>query len=83
MKWVKMSFEEIAKTTMVKWMSGKVKNARMMKWKENGLRMMWDEWQMNMRGDERDADEMMREDMKCGQNEQMNSKREETVRMVM
>ena len=25
-----MSFEEIAKSTMVKWMSGKVKNARMM-----------------------------------------------------
>ena len=30
-----------------------------------------------MRGDERDANEMMREGMKCGQNEQMNSKREE------
>ena len=30
---------------------------------------------MNMRGDERDADEMMREDMECGQNEQMNMKR--------
>ena len=28
---------------------------------------------MNMRGDERDADEMMREDMECGQNEQMNT----------
>ena len=30
---------------------------------------------MNMRGDERDADEMMREDMECGQNEQMNRMR--------
>ena len=40
---VKMSFEEIAKSTMVKWMSGKVKNARMMEWKEDGMRMMWDE----------------------------------------
>ena len=39
----KMSFEEIAKSTMVKWMSGKVKNARMMEWKEDGMRMMWDE----------------------------------------
>ena len=60
MKWVLMSFEEIAKSTMVKWMSGKVKNARMMEWKEDGMRMIWDERQMNMRGDERDADEMMR-----------------------
>ena len=42
MKWLKMSFEEIAKS-MVKWMSGKVKNARMMEWEENGMRMMWDE----------------------------------------
>ena len=40
MKWVKMSFEEIAKSTMVKWMSGKVKNARMMEWKERiGMEM--------------------------------------------
>ncbi len=38
-----MSFEEIAKSTMVKWMSGKVKNARMMKKKEDGMRMKWDE----------------------------------------
>ena len=38
---------------------------------------------MNMRGDERDADEMMREGMECGQNEQMNTMREETVRMMM
>ena len=30
---------------------------------------------MNMRGDERDADEMMRKDMECGQNEQMNRMR--------
>ena len=30
---------------------------------------------MNMRGDERDADEMIRKDMKCGQNEQMNRMR--------
>ena len=37
--------------------------------------MMWDEWQMNMRGDERDADEMMREGMECGQNEDMNTMR--------
>ena len=44
----------------------KSENARMMEWKENGMRMMWDEWKMNMRGDERDADEMMREDMECG-----------------
>ena len=43
MKWVKMSFEENAKSTMVKWRSGNVKNARMMEWKENGMRMMWDE----------------------------------------
>ena len=43
MKWVKMSFEEIAKSTMVKWMSGKVKKARMMEWKEDVMRMMWDE----------------------------------------
>ena len=43
MKWVKMSFEEMAKSTMVKWMIGKVKNARMMEWKEDGMRMMWDE----------------------------------------
>ena len=28
-----------------------------------------------MRGDERDAVEMMREDMECGQNEQMNRMR--------
>ena len=76
MKWQKMSFEEIAKSTMVKWMSGKVKNARMMEWKEDGMGMIWDEWQMNMRGDERDADEMMRKDMECGQNEDMNSMRE-------
>ena len=38
-----MSFKEIAKSTMVKWMSGKVKNARMMEEKEDGMRMMWDE----------------------------------------
>ena len=38
---------------------------------------------MNMRGDERNADEMMRGDMECGQNEQMNSMREERVRMMM
>ena len=38
---------------------------------------------MNMRGDERDADEMMREGMQYGQNEQMNTMREETVRMMM
>ena len=38
-----MSFEEIAKSTMVKWMGGKVKKARMMEWKEDGMRMMWDE----------------------------------------
>ena len=38
-----MSFEEIAKSTMVKWMSGKMKNARMMEWKEDRMRMMWDE----------------------------------------
>ena len=38
-----MSFEEIAKSTMVKWMREKKKNARMMEWKENGMRMMWDE----------------------------------------
>ena len=82
MKWLKMSFEEIAKSTMVKWMSGKVKNARMMEWKEDGMRMMWDEWQLNMRGDERDADEMMREGMECGLNEYMNTMREETVRMM-
>ena len=37
---------------------------------------------MNMRGDERDADAMMREGMGCGQNEYMNSMREETVRMM-
>ena len=43
MKWVKISFEEIVKSTMVKWMIGKVKNARMMEWKEDGMRMMWDE----------------------------------------
>ena len=43
MKWVKMSFDKISKRTMVKWMSGKVKNARMTEWKENGMRMMWDE----------------------------------------
>ena len=30
---------------------------------------------MNMRGDECDADEMMREGMECGQNEKMNSMR--------
>ena len=30
---------------------------------------------MNMRGDECDADEMIREDMECGQNEDMNMKR--------
>ena len=66
MKWVKMSFEEIAKSTMVKWLSEKLKNAKMMEWKEDGMRMMCDEWEMNMRGDERDADEMMREDMECG-----------------
>ena len=78
-----MSFEEIAKSTMVKWMSGKVKNARLMEWKEDGMRMMWDEWQMNMRGDERDADEMMRKDMECGQNEDMNTMRVEKVRMMM
>ena len=78
-----MSFEEIAKSTMVKWMIGKVNNARMMEGKEDGMRMMWDERQMDMQGDERDADEMMREDMECGQNEQMNRMREETVRMMM
>ena len=38
--------------------------------------MMWDELQMNMRGDERDADEMMREDMECGQNEQLDTLKE-------
>ena len=38
---------------------------------------------MNMRGDERDADEMMREDMECGYNEDMNRMREETPRMMM
>ena len=43
MKWLKMSFEKIAKSTMVKWMSGKVKNAIMMEWKENEIRMMWNE----------------------------------------
>ena len=43
MKRVKMIFEEREKTTMVKWMSGKVKNARMMEWKEDGMRMMWEE----------------------------------------
>ena len=43
MKWVKMSFEEIAKSTMVKSMSRKVKKAKMMEWKEYGMRMMWDE----------------------------------------
>ena len=43
MKWVKISFEEIVKSTMVKWMSGKVKNARMMERKEDGMRVMWDE----------------------------------------
>ena len=42
MKYEKMSFEEIAKSIMVKWMSGKVKNAKMIEWKENGMRMMWD-----------------------------------------
>ena len=72
-----MSFEEIAKSTMVKWMSGKVKNAKMMEWKEDGMRMMWDEWQMNMRGDERDVDEMMRDSIKYGQHEDMNRMREE------
>ena len=39
----KMSFGEIAKSTMVKWMSGKVKNARMMEWKEDAMKMMWEE----------------------------------------
>ena len=43
MDWLKNSFEEIAKSTMVKWMSEKVKNARMMELKEDGMRMMWDE----------------------------------------
>ena len=43
MKWLKNSFEEIAKSTMVKWMSGKVKNERMMEWKDDGMRMTWDE----------------------------------------
>ena len=43
MKWVKVSSEEIAKSTMVKWMSGKVKNARIMERKEDGMRMKWDE----------------------------------------
>ena len=43
MKWLKKGFEEIAKTILVKWMSGKVKNTRMMEWKEDGMRMMWDE----------------------------------------
>ena len=43
MKWLKMSFEEIAKSTMVKWISEIVKNAKMMEWKEYGMRMMWDE----------------------------------------
>ena len=43
MKWLKMSFEEIAKSIMVKWMSEKVKNAIMMEWKEDGMRMMRDE----------------------------------------
>ena len=43
MKWVKMSFEEIAKSTMVKCMSEKEKNAKMMEWKEDGMRMIWDE----------------------------------------
>ena len=42
MKWLKKGFEEIAKS-MVKCMSGKVKKARMMEWKEDGMRMMWDE----------------------------------------
>ena len=42
MKRVKMSFEEIAKSTMVKWMSGNMKNAKMMEWKEDGMRMIWD-----------------------------------------
>ena len=37
---------------------------------------------MNMRGDERDADEMMREYMECGQNEDMNTMREERVRIT-
>ena len=37
-----MSFEEIAKS-MVKWMSGNVKKARMMEWKEDEMKMMWDE----------------------------------------
>ena len=54
MKWKKMSFGEIAKSTMVKWMSGKSKNMKMMEWKEDRLRMMWDEWQARMRGAERD-----------------------------
>ena len=45
--------------------------------------MMQDEWEMNIRGDECDADEMMREDKECGQNEQMNSMREETLIMMM
>ena len=37
MNLVKMSFEEIAKSTMVKWMSGKVKNAILMEWNEDDL----------------------------------------------
>ena len=43
MKWMKMSFEDIAKSTMVKWMSGEVKNARKREWKEDGMRKMSDE----------------------------------------
>jgi len=38
---------------------------------------------MNMRGDERDADEMMRKGMECGYIEDMNTMREERVRMML
>ena len=38
MKWAKMSFEEIAKSTMVKWMSGKVK-----KCENDGMEGGWNE----------------------------------------
>ena len=38
---------------------------------------------MNMRGDECDADEMMREGMECGYIDEMNSMIEEIVRMTM
>ena len=47
---------------MDEWKSEKCENDGMEgEWKEDDVG-----WMMNMRGDERDADEMMREGMKCG-----------------